>query len=82
MIKNTKRAFFFLLAVVFVFVGMAGFVLPVIPGVVFIALALIIFSIFFPSIRERADRHTTKYPKLHAVIVKLDALVRNTIGEL
>ena len=82
MLKQTKRALIFFLAIIFVVIGIAGFILPLIPGLVFIALALIIFSIFFPGIRTWADQHTVRYPKLHAVIIKLDGWVRRMIGDI
>lgn len=82
MIKHTKRTLIFLLAVLFVVIGIAGFVLPLIPGLVFIAIALAIFSIFFPVIGERAQYHTRKYPKVQKVIRDMEERVRRMVGEL
>jgi uncharacterized membrane protein YbaN (DUF454 family) len=82
MIKHTKRTLLFLIAVLFVIIGLAGIILPLIPGLVFIALALIIFSLFFPVIGEKARNHTVKYPKLHAIIEELDERVRRIVGEI
>ena len=82
MIKHTKRTVIFLIAILFVFVGIAGLILPVIPGLVFIAVALIIFSLFFPIIVERVREYTVKYPKLHAIINSMDERVRHIVGDL
>ncbi|TSC69341.1 MAG: hypothetical protein G01um101456_246 [Parcubacteria group bacterium Gr01-1014_56] len=82
MIKHTKRILIFFLAVIFVLVGIAGLILPLIPGLVFFALALIIFSIFFPLLGDKARAVTRKYPKLDALVEKLDMWVRRMIGDL
>lgn len=82
MIRHTKRTIIFLLAILFVILGFAGLVLPLIPGLVFFALSLIIFSIFFPTIGEWVRRHTIKYPRFHAVIVNLDERVRRMMWDL
>ncbi len=82
MIKHTKRTLIFILAVLFVVIGIAGLILPLIPGLVFIAVALVIFSLFFPIIGEKVRHHTVRYPKLHAIIERLDERVRRIVGEL
>ncbi len=82
MIKHTKRTVIFLVAILFVFIGIAGLILPIIPGLVFIAVALIIFSLFFPIIGERVREYTVKYPKLHKVLNDMDERVRRIVGDL
>jgi uncharacterized membrane protein YbaN (DUF454 family) len=82
MIKNTKRAVIVLVAFLFLVVGIAGIVLPVIPGLVFIAVSIILFSLFFPAIGEKTRRHTRKYPKLHQAIIDIEERVRRIVGEL
>ena len=82
MIKHTKRTFIFLIGILCVVIGLAGLILPIIPGLVFLAIAVIIFSLFFPSIGEKARHHTVKHPKLHAAIERLEERVRNIVGEL
>jgi preprotein translocase subunit Sec63 len=47
-----------------------------------LALALVIFSLFFPRVGERVHHHTRHYPKLHAAIVRMEDWVRRTIGEI
>jgi uncharacterized membrane protein YbaN (DUF454 family) len=82
MIKQTKRTAVFILAIICVLIGLVGVVLPLIPGVLFFALALVIFSLFFPVIGEKMHYHTRNYPKLQQTIVRMRAWVENTIGEL
>lgn len=81
-IRHTKRTIVFLAAIFCVLVGIAGLILPLIPGLVFLALALVIFSLFFPRVGERVHHHTRHYPKLHAAIVRMEDWVRRTIGEI
>lgn len=80
--KQTKRTFVFILAIFCVLVGLAGLILPVIPGLVFLALALVIFSLFFPVIGHKMRHHSRHYPKLQDAIVKMEDWVRRTIGEI
>jgi uncharacterized membrane protein YbaN (DUF454 family) len=62
--------------------GWLGIVLPLIPGLVFLALAVVIFSIFFPSIRGHMHYHSRNFPKVQEAIVKMEQWVERTIGEL
>lgn len=65
-----------------VVIGIAGLILPIIPGLVFLAVAAIIFSLFFPIIGEKMRHHTKRYPPLHTTIEKMDEWVRRTVGDL
>jgi hypothetical protein len=81
MIKYAKRILIFLAALFFLFAGILLLVLPG-PGLLLIAIGILLLSIFSPRVRAFMDRRTMKYPKLHEIIVKLDRLIRRTIGEV
>ena len=82
MIKNTKRTLIFISAIFLVVIGIAGLILPLIPGLIFIALALVIFSIFFPEVGEKLHHYTRNYPRLQEAIKKMEDFVRRITGEL
>jgi uncharacterized membrane protein YbaN (DUF454 family) len=81
-IRHTKRTIVFFAALMCVVIGIAGLILPIIPGLVFLAVAAIIFSLFFPIIGEKMRHHTKRYPPLHTTIEKMDEWVRRTVGDL
>lgn len=82
MVRNTKRALVFIVAVLFIILGLAGLVLPFLQGLLFLAVGLILLFFIFPSLREKSHRHTIKYPKLHALLLKLDDFIGRIVGDL
>lgn len=82
MARKAKRGLVFLMALIFLAIGLVGFLLPFLPGFVFIAVALILLSMLSPRFRDWADRRTSKYPAFHKIVQKLDAWVRKTVGEV
>ena len=82
MFKQTKRWIVIVVGVVFLLIGLAGFVLPLIPGFLFFAVALVLFSILSPTFQQWIDRKTRGYPKIHAIIIKVEARVRAIVGEV
>ncbi len=82
MIKHTKRVFVTILAFFFLLLGLAGLVLPFIQGLLFIAVALILFSMLSPTVREKVEAQTRKYPSFHAIVVKIEGWIQRIIGEI
>lgn len=82
MIRNTKRTLLIIFAIVFFIVGVAGLILPIIPGLLFLAVAVALLSVFSPTIQELLHSHTRKVPKLHTIVLKVDEYVRRIIGEI
>jgi uncharacterized membrane protein YbaN (DUF454 family) len=82
MIKQTKRVVILLIAVLCVIVGLFGLILPLIPGIAFFMLALVIFSLFFPIVGEKMHYHTRHYPKLQTMIVRMREWVARVVGEV
>lgn len=67
--------------VLFVIFGLIGLVLPFLQGILFLAIGIILLSLWSPRIREFMDRHTLKYPKMHKVIRDVEVWVVKMIGE-
>jgi uncharacterized membrane protein YbaN (DUF454 family) len=80
--KHIKRTILFILACFFLLLGLAGLVLPILQGVLFLAVSVVLFSILSPTIGHWAENHTRKYPKIHKIVKDIGNWVRRFVGEL
>lgn len=64
-----------------VFLGVIGLALPFLQGILFIAIGLLLLSIYSPTLREWVEKHTRKYPKVHVQVVRVQQFVNRIIGE-
>jgi uncharacterized membrane protein YbaN (DUF454 family) len=78
--RELKRIIVLTLATLFLLIGLAGLVLPVLQGWLFLALSLILFSMYSPSLRAWIDRHTEKYPRLHSVVGRAQRWTTRVFG--
>lgn len=76
-----KRAVVLILGVVFLLLGIAGLALPFLQGFLFIALGLLLLSIFSPRLQQWVEVHTRRFPKFHGMVVKAESFLRRIIGE-
>ena len=79
--RQLKRVFVLAVALVFIVLGLAGLVLPFLQGFLFLAIGILLLSLYSPSVREWMDRHTVKYPKLHRLVLKAEGWVTGIIGK-
>ena len=80
MYKHTKRILVLSLGVIFIVLGLVGLVLPFLQGFLFIAIGLLLLSLYSPTVRRWVDKHTKKYPKLHATVEKVEGWIVGIIG--
>jgi uncharacterized protein len=80
--KQLKRALVLVAGVLSIILGLIGLVLPFLQGWLFLAIGIILLSIWSPRIREFMDKHTLRYPKLHKVIKNVEQWVVKRIGEV
>lgn len=78
--KELKRVAVLTLASLFLLLGLAGLVLPVLQGWLFLAISAILFSMYSPSMRAWIDEHTVRYPKLHKVVGKAQDWTTKVFG--
>ena len=78
--KEIKRIIVLTLATVFLLLGLAGLVLPILQGWFFLALSLLLFALYSTTLQTHIDKHTVKYPKVHAWVGKAQAWVERVIG--
>ena len=80
-LKNRlKRVLVITFGAFFVLVGLAGLVLPVLQGWFFLAIGGLLLSMYSPRLRAFMDRHTVKYPKLHAFVMKAQRWTERVFG--
>jgi|GEM_PF-1396677 len=78
--KELKRVVVLTLASVFLLLGLAGLVLPVLQGWLFLAISALLFSMYSPSLRAWLDRRTEPYPWLHKFVAKAEAWTTRIFG--
>ena len=75
-----KRVLVISLGAFFVLVGLAGLVLPVLQGWFFLVLGGLLLSMYSPRLRAFIDRHTLRYPKIHAFVGKAQRWTERVFG--
>lgn len=78
--KTAKRIFILTLGALFVLFGIVGLVLPFLQGFLFLAIGILLISIYSPRIRHWLDSHTVKYPKLHQAVLKVEGWIIKVVG--
>ncbi len=69
-------------ALVLLLAGFLGLILPVLPGLVFIALGLLLISLYSLTMRTWITNHTKPYPRLSLAIEKTQKWLAKFVGKL
>jgi uncharacterized membrane protein YbaN (DUF454 family) len=64
-----------IVGVIMILIGIPGLVLPVIPGILFIVLGIIVLSIDLPMIKGMLDRMELRYPEVGKRLKKLRSMI-------
>lgn len=78
--RQLKKVLILTLATAFLLLGLAGLVLPVLQGWLFLAISALLFSMYSPRLRAWIDKHTVKYPKLHRMVGKANEWTTKVFG--
>lgn len=78
--KQLKKIIVLSLATLFLLLGLAGLVLPVLQGWFFLALSLILFSLYSPALRAWIHKHTVKYPRIHPFVHRAQEWTSKVFG--
>lgn len=78
--KKLKKILILTLASFFFVLGLAGLVLPVLQGWLFLAISALLFPMYSPRLRAWMDKHTIKYPKLHKFVGKANDWTTKVFG--
>jgi uncharacterized membrane protein YbaN (DUF454 family) len=77
-----KRTLVAVVAILFLLVGVLGLVLPILQGLLFIFVGIVLLSLVSVRVRVWMETHTNKHPKLHAVVGKVESWVEKFLGPL
>ncbi|OGG52502.1 hypothetical protein A2851_00650 [Candidatus Kaiserbacteria bacterium RIFCSPHIGHO2_01_FULL_53_29] len=80
--KELKRVLVVATGIVFVILGIVGFALPFLQGILFLAVGLILLSISSARIRTWLESHTRRYPKIHKAVEKMEKWITSIIGRV
>ena len=75
-----KRILVFSAGILFVLLGLVGLALPFLQGILFLIIGIILLSITSPAIRAWVESHTRKFPKVHALVEKMEKRITDFIG--
>ena len=78
--KHIKRTFVIIAGVFFILLGLVGLVLPILQGVLFLAIGLLLLSLYSPTLRAWIDKHTVRFPRLHKIVQDVEEWVVRIIG--
>lgn len=79
--SGLKRTVVFSVGAAFMPIGVAGLVLPILQGVIILAIGIVLMSISSPRVRSWTEHHTRKYPRVHAFMASLERRIVEVIGE-
>ena len=75
-----KSSFNYSIAIVLIILGIIGWVLPILPGVILIIAGVIILSIENPKLEAYIERKFSKYPKLEKIFLSLRHRLNKIFG--
>ena len=75
-----KTSFNYFTAIILIICGVIGWVLPILPGLVFIIIGLIILSIENPRLEKYIEGKLLNYPKIDNVFLAVRQKVKNIFG--
>jgi uncharacterized membrane protein YbaN (DUF454 family) len=78
--RQLKRIVVITLGVIFILLGLAGLVLPILQGWLFLAIGALLLSIYSPTLRGWMNTHTVKYPKIHKFVGRAQSWVERVFG--
>lgn len=79
---HAKRIAIFALGIIFLVLGVIGLALPFLQGFLFLAIGILLLSLYSPTLRAWVEVHTRRWPKFHNIVTKVDAWLRRTVGEV
>lgn len=80
--KQVKKVIILSTGIFFIVLGIIGLFLPVLQGILFIAIGFLFLSFYFPSHRLKLNKYIEKYPKISKTIEKIEKWLIKIIGEI
>lgn len=80
--KKIKKTFVWILGIIFIIIGLIGLVLPIVQGILFLAIGFFLLSLCSPKVSLHINKHAEKYPNFHQKLKKVEAWVIEKVGEI
>lgn len=80
--RHAKRVGILALAVFFLVVGLAGLVLPILNGIIFLILSLVLFSVYSETAKGLLRKLGKQHHKAEEWVAKLEAWVAKQVGDI
>lgn len=75
-----KSSFNYTIAITLIILGLIGWIVPVMPGLILIVAGVIILSIENPRLESYLERKFSRYPKVDNIFLALRQRVKNIFG--
>lgn len=75
MSQELKKTLVIAAGIIFVALGLAGLALPFLQGFLFLAIGLILLSLYSPRMQNWIHGYTKRHPRLHARVLRIRAWV-------
>lgn len=76
-----RHGIIIILALCLIIVGTAGLVLPLLPGLLFILVGVLLLSAYNPRFEFWLHEQTKKYPPVHKIVKDLEAFIDRILGK-
>ncbi|MFA5931942.1 MAG: hypothetical protein WC793_01000 [Candidatus Paceibacterota bacterium] len=80
--RKIKKIAILIIGAIFILLGLLGLVLPLLQGILFLAIGFSLIFFYFPDVRSWLNEHTKKYPHLFIAIEKVEKWLTKIIGEI
>jgi uncharacterized membrane protein YbaN (DUF454 family) len=80
--KSVKKLSIQTIGFFFLLLGIAGLILPVLNGIVFLILGLLLLSLYSPWAKELLKKAGKTHPTAQKTVEKLEKLVVKYVGEI
>ena len=80
--KKAKKIGIQILGVACVVLGVAGLVLPILNGIFFLALGLLLLSVYSPLAKQWLHWFGKRHPKLEHAVVRMESWLMAKIGDI
>ncbi len=79
--RHIKKVGVLTLGVIFIILGLLGLVLPVLQGILFLLIGLMLISLYSKTVRGWVEYIAKQHPKLERMLQKADSWIKRRIGE-
>ncbi len=76
-----RHALLIIVAIFLIVLGLAGLILPLLPGILFILIGVMLLSAYNPRFEFWLHEQTKKYPPLHKMALDFKAFIERILGK-